>query len=94
MMSKGERPFLANGPRIIMNQGGSILLKSKCVTSIISFLLPIGSWKNMSTSTGCVADINRKERSMSVTQGGRWEGARLYVTTGIARSSGTAGIPA
>ena len=28
-----------------MSQGDSILLKSKCVTSVISFLLPIGFWK-------------------------------------------------
>ena len=77
-----------------MSQGDSILLKSKCVTSVISFLLPIGFWKSMNISTSCVADINRKKRSMTAAQGGRWEGARLYATTGIARSSGTAGIPA
>ena len=35
--SKGEKPFLANGPRIKMSQDDSILLKSKCVTSVISF---------------------------------------------------------
>ena len=51
-----------------MSQGDSILLKNKCVTSVISFLLPIGSWKNMSISTSCVADINRKKRSMSTVQ--------------------------
>ena len=77
-----------------MSQGDSILLKSKCVRSAISFQLPIGFWKNMNISTSCVADINRKKRSTSTAQGGRWEGARLYATTGIARSSGTAGIPA
>jgi len=93
-MSRGERPFLANGPRIKMSQGDSILLKSKCVTSAISFQLLIGFWKNMNISTSCVADINRKKRSTSTAQGGRWEGARLYATTGIAHSSGTAGIPA
>ena len=77
-----------------MSQGDSILLKSKCVTSVISFQLLIGFWKNMNISTSCVADINRKKRSMSTAQGGRWLGARLYATTGIARSSGTTGIPA
>ena len=50
--------------------------------------------ENMSISTSYVANINRKKRSTSTAQGGRWEGARLYVTTGIDRSSGTAGIPA
>ena len=75
-----------------MSQGDSILLKSKCVTFITSFLLPIGSWKNMSISTSCVADINRKKRSTSTAQAGRWEGARLYATTGTAPSSGTARI--
>jgi len=94
MTSKGERPFLANGPRIKMSQGDNILLKSKCVTSVISFLLPIGFWKNTNISTSCITDINRKKKSMSTVQGGRWEGARLYATTSIARSSGTAGIPA
>ena len=77
-----------------MSQGDSILLKSKCITSVTSFLLPIGSWKNMSISTSCITDINRKKRSTSAAQGGHWEDARLYATTGIARSSGTAGIPA
>ena len=75
-----------------MSQGDSILLKSKCVTSIISFLLPIGFWKNMIISTSCVASINQKKRSMNAAQGGRLEGARLYATTGIAHSLGTAGI--
>ena len=70
-----------------------MLLKNKCVTYVISFLLPTGFWKNMCISTNCVADINRKKRSMSAAQGGRWEGDRLYAITGIARSSGTAGIP-
>ena len=50
--------------------------------------------ENMSFSTSCVADINRKKRSTSTAQGGRWGGTRLYATTGIARSSGTTGIPA
>ena len=76
-----------------MSQDDSILLKSKCVTSITSFLLPIGSWKNMNISTSCITDISRKKKSMSTAQGGRWEGARLYATTGIARSSDTVGIP-
>ena len=93
-MSKGERPFLANVPKIKVSRGGSILLKNKCVTSVIRFQLPIGFWKNMNIGTSCVADINRKKRSTSAAQGGRWEGAGLYATTGIARSSGTAGIPA
>ena len=94
MMSKGDRPFLANGPRIKINQGDNILLKNKCVTSVISFQLLIGFWKNMNISTSCVADISRKNKSMSTAQGGRWEGAKLYATTGIARSSGIIGIPA
>src|SRR6185503_7780414 len=94
VMSKGERPFLANGPRIKMSQGDSILLKSKCVTSVISSQLLIGFWKSMNISTRCIADINQKKRSMSTAQGGRWEGARLYATTGIAHSLGTAGISA
>ena len=77
-----------------MNQGDNILQKSKCVTSVISFLLPIGFWKSMNISTSCVADINRKKKSTSTAQVGRWEGDRLYAITGIARSSGTTGIPA
>jgi hypothetical protein len=48
----------------------------------------------MNISTSCVADINRKKMSMSTAQEGRWEDAKLYATTGIARSSGTVGIPA
>jgi hypothetical protein len=92
--SKEERLFLANGPKIKMSQGDSILLNSKCVTSVISSQLLIGFWKSMNIGTSCVADINRKKRSTSTTKGGRWEGDRLYATTGIARSSGTAGIPA
>ena len=35
-----------------------------------------------------------KRRSMSTAQGGHWGGARLYATTGIARSSGTVGTSA
>ena len=54
--------------------------------------LPTGFWKSMNISTSCVADINRKKKSTSTAKGGRWEGARLYATTGIARSSGTVGI--
>ena len=50
--------------------------------------------KNTNISTSCAADMNRKRRSMSTAQGGRWGGARLYATTGIARSSGIAGTPA
>ena len=50
--------------------------------------------KNTSTSTSCAADMNRKRRSMSTAQGGSWGGARLYATTGIARSTGTVGISA
>ena len=77
-----------------MNQGSNTLLKNKCVTSVISFQLLIGFWKNMNISTSYVADINRKKRSMSTAQGGCWEGAKLYATTGIARSLGIVGIPA
>ena len=76
-----------------MSQGDIILLKSKCVTSVISSQLLIGFWKNMNISTRCVADIYRKKRSMSTAQGGRWEGAKLNATTGIAHSSGTVGTP-
>ena len=58
--------------------------------------LPASDWllENMNISTSCVADINRKKRSTSTAHGGRWGGARLYATTGIARSSGTTGTPA
>ena len=31
--------------------------------------------ENTSISTSCAADMNRKRRSMSTTQGGRWGGA-------------------
>ena len=51
-------------------------------------------WKNTSISTSCAADMNRKRMSTSTAQGGRWGDARLYTTSGIARSSGTVGIPA
>ena len=84
----GKQPQDQNKP------GRQHITEEKCVTSVISFQLLIGFWKNMNISTSCVADINQKKRSMSTAQGGRWEGARLYATTGIARSLGTAGISA
>ena len=90
-----QRKEAASGkrPRMKMSQSSSMSLKNKCVTSATRSQLPIGFWKNTSTSTRCAADMNRKRRSMSTAQGGRWGGTKLDVATGIARSSGTVGIP-
>jgi len=74
------------------SQSSNMSLKNKCVTSATSFQLLIGFWKNTSISTSCVAGMNWKKMSMSTAQGGRWGDAKLYDTTGIARSSGTIGI--
>ena len=86
--ASGKRPQDEDEPE------HNMLLQKKSVTSTINSQLLISFWKNISISTSCAADMNRKRRSMSTAQGGRWGGARLYATTGIARSSGTVGIPA
>ena len=94
MTSRGERLFLANGLKVKINQGDSILLKNKCVTSVISFQLLTGFWKSMNISTSCIAGTSQKKKNTSTARGGRWGDARPYAITGIARSLGIVGIPA
>ena len=84
----GKRPQSQDKP------GDSILLKNKCVTSVISFQLLTGFWKSMNISTSCVTSTSQKKKNTSTARGGRWGDARPYAITGIARSLGIVGIPA
>ena len=90
----GEMPFLANGPKIEMNQGSNTLLKNRFVTSVINSQFLTGFWKSMNISTSCVTGTSQKKKNTSTAREGRWEDARPYATTGTARSSGIVGTPA
>jgi hypothetical protein len=94
MTSRGERLFLASGPKIEMNQSSNTLLKNRFATSVINSQFLTDFWKSMNISTSCVAGTSQKKKNMSTAREGHWEDVKPCATTGTVRSSGIVGTPA
>ena len=86
--SRGERPLLANGHRMNTSWSNNMSLKNKCVTSATSSQLLEKFEYQYKLRRRYESEEDEYEHRTGRTLGD----ARLYATTGIARSSGTVGI--